>query len=289
MPSASGGKLHVLLTNDDGFSKEGLQVWRRELIARGLAVSVIAPAENQSGRARAVSCHGSVAMEAIEETSGELVFACSGSPVDCVRVGILGGLLEPVDLVLSGINHGANLGDDITYSGTAGAAFEAALLGARGLAMSQQDDAGDIGLLSDASHSFELAGFAAHLAEIVAAAEMPAGAALNVNLPCRVEDDEVRVVRPGRITYPEVTPIVEAHGDGRYDVWPYARPGAADPAFEFAPDTDYGAIADGAVALTPIARSGGHLPLGEPWLRAIAELASEALRSRESRAASPAS
>lgn len=289
MPSASSGKPHVLLTNDDGFSKEGLQVWRRELIARGLAVSVIAPTENQSGRARAVSCHGPVAMEAVDETPGELVFACSGSPVDCVRVGILGGLLEPVDLVLSGINHGANLGDDITYSGTAGAALEAALLGVRGLAMSQQDDAGDISLLSNAGHTFELAPFAAELAEIVAGTAMPAGTALNANLPCRVAEDAVRIVRAGRITYPEVAPIVESHGNGRYEVWPYARPGAADPEFEFAPDTDYGAIADGSVALTPVARSGGSLPLDEPWLRAIAEPASVALRGRTSRSTSPAS
>jgi len=220
-------------------------------------------------------------MEAIDDTPGRLVYGCAGSPVDCVRIGILGGLLEPVDLVLSGINHGANLGDDITYSGTAGAALEAALLGARGMAISQQDDAGDISLLSDGGHSFELAGFAAELAEIVVGVEIPAGTALNVNLPCRIEKDAVRVVRPGRITYPDVTPIVEAQGGGRYDVWPYARPGAPDPEFEFAPDTDYGTIADGAVSLTAIARMGEPLPLDEPWLKRIEERATAALCSHK--------
>ncbi len=285
MPSSSHRRPHLLLTNDDGVYSEGLQSWRAALIARGLAVTVIAPTENQSGQARAVSCHGSVPLHVLDETPNELVYGCAGTPVDCVRVGLLSGLLGPVDLVVSGVNHGANLGDDITYSGTAGAALEAALLGGRGLALSQQDDAGDITLLSEAGHTFALADFSAALAEIVAGTAVPAGTALNVNLPCALKEDVVRIVRPGRISYPEVFPVIAERDGDAYDVWPYARPGVPEPEFEFDPQTDYGAIADGVVALSALTPTGAPLDAGQPWLRRIVEPAEEMLRSRDSKAA----
>ena len=117
---------HVLLTNDDGVSAEGLTTLRDRLLELGLRVSVVAPDGNRSGMARAISFDRPVGVVAAGGTDRDPLFACTGSPVDCVRVGLLSELVAPVDLVVSGINHGLNVGDDLTYSGTVGAALEAA-------------------------------------------------------------------------------------------------------------------------------------------------------------------
>lgn len=125
--------MRILLTNDDGIDSDGIRVLADILRSRRHRVYIIAPEANRSGISHAVSLlNGPVKLAA----RGEDTWACSGYPVDCVIAGIMGALPEKPELVLSGINRGANLGTDIVYSGTAAAARQASFSGIPAVALS---------------------------------------------------------------------------------------------------------------------------------------------------------
>src|SRR3954447_21373124 len=135
--------MKVLLTNDDGIMAEGLQALRRALIdVPGVELAVIAPDSNRSAIGRGITTRRPLWVEEVEFGDGTVGYACDGTPVDCVRFASL-GLIEgfTAELIVSGINHGSNLGDDITYSGTIAAALEGVVLGIPGIAVSQQSRA----------------------------------------------------------------------------------------------------------------------------------------------------
>jgi 5'-nucleotidase len=135
--------VRVLLTNDDGIEAAGLQAMRRALLdVPGIDLAVIAPDGNRSAMARSITTRRPLWVEEVRFKDGTIGYATDGTPVDCVRLARL-GLVEGFDaeLVVSGINHGSNLGDDITYSGTVAAALEAIVLGLPGIAVSQQSTA----------------------------------------------------------------------------------------------------------------------------------------------------
>ena len=141
--------MRVLLTNDDGISAPGLQAARRALRELdGVEVDVIAPDSNRSATARSITTRSPLSVEEVEFGDGDRGFATDGTPVDCVRFAELGLLGGRPDLIVSGINHGANLGDDITYSGTVAAAFEGIVLGIPAVAVSQQSSGGGMGYVS---------------------------------------------------------------------------------------------------------------------------------------------
>ena len=122
--------MRVLLTNDDGISAPGLQAARRALREiDGVELDVIAPDSNRSATARSITTRSPLTVEEVEFGDGDVGYATDGTPVDCVRFAELGLVGGRPDLIVSGINHGANLGDDITYSGTVAAAFEGIVLG----------------------------------------------------------------------------------------------------------------------------------------------------------------
>ena len=104
----------------------------------GIDLAVIAPDSNRSASARSITTRQPLWVEEIEFDDGTKGFATDGTPVDCVRFASLGLIGEPPELIVSGINHGANLGDDITYSGTVAAALEGVVLGLPAIAVSQQ-------------------------------------------------------------------------------------------------------------------------------------------------------
>src|ERR671931_2867550 len=145
----------VLLTNDDGIGAQGLHALRRALgELDDVDARVIAPHRNRSGTARGITTHSPIWVEEVEFDDGATGFATEGTPVDCVRFADLGLLGERPDLIVSGINHGSNLGDDVTYSGTVAAAFEGIVLGLPAVAISQQagiggggDAGGGVGFL----------------------------------------------------------------------------------------------------------------------------------------------
>src|SRR3954469_14475680 len=151
--------MKVLLTNDDGIMAEGLQALRRALLGvPGVELAVIAPDSNRSAVGRGITTRRPLWVEEVEFKDGTVGYATDGTPVDCVRFATL-GLIDgfQADLVVSGINHGSNLGDDITYSGTVAAALEGVILGIPGIAVSQQSDAREMDFRLGHAFGFETA------------------------------------------------------------------------------------------------------------------------------------
>ena len=135
--------MRVLLTNDDGITAPGLQAARRALRELDeVAVDVIAPDSNRSAIGRGITTRRPLWVQEVDFGDGTVGYATDGTPVDCVRFAAL-GLIDgfTADLIVSGINHGSNLGDDITYSGTVAAALEGIVLGIPAIAISQQSGA----------------------------------------------------------------------------------------------------------------------------------------------------
>ena len=131
--------MRVLLTNDDGIGASGLQALRRALLEiDGIELHVIAPDSNRSATARSITTRSPLWVEEVSFDDGTVGYATEGTPVDCVRFADLGLVGERPELIVSGINHGANLGDDVTYSGTVAAALEGIVLGIPAIAVSQQ-------------------------------------------------------------------------------------------------------------------------------------------------------
>jgi 5'-nucleotidase len=240
--------VRVLLTNDDGISAPGLQAARRQLRELdGVDVDVIAPDSNRSATARSITTRSPLQVEEVEFGDGDRGFATDGTPVDCVRFAELGLVGHRPDLIVSGINHGANLGDDITYSGTVAAAFEGIVLGIPAVAISQQSSGGGMGYVSG-RFDFDLA--AAFLAQLVAklgAAPMPAETLLNVNCPAG-EPTGVEVTSLGKRVYNDELKLVSEDEDGRrhYEIYGW------QPGFEEQDGTDLVAVSQGRIAVTPI-------------------------------------
>src|ERR1700731_2132045 len=151
--------MRVLLTNDDGIEAAGLQALRRELQALpGIELAVIAPDGNRSAMARSITTRRPLWVQEVDFGDGTVGYATDGTPVDCVRLANL-GLIKGfrAELVVSGINHGSNLGDDITYSGTVAAALEAIVLGLPGIAVSQQSTALELDFREGGGFDFQVA------------------------------------------------------------------------------------------------------------------------------------
>ncbi len=241
--------MRVLLTNDDGIEAQGLQALRRALLeVKGLELAVIAPDSNRSATARSITTRRPLWVTEVDFGDGTVGYATDGTPVDCVRFGRL-GLIEgfEADLVVSGINHGANLGDDITYSGTVAAALEAIVLGLPGIAVSQQSQSREMDFRLGTS--FDFAAAADFTARVVAETEevpMPPGTLLNVNVPAG-RPTGVQVTRLGKRIYRDELRLDDER-DGRRRYWIYG----ADPGFHDEPGTDLAAVAAGLIAVTPI-------------------------------------
>jgi 5'-nucleotidase len=230
--------MRVLLTNDDGITATGLNAMRRALLELpDVDLEVIAPNSNRSATGRAVTLRDPIWVEEVEFGDGTSGFATDGTPVDCVRFAALGLIEERPELIVSGINHGANLGDDITYSGTVAAALEGIMLGIPAIAVS----------LTGRTHDFEpLATFVARLVDELDEVPMPAGTLLNVNGP----SGEVKgacACRLGKRVYNDKLELTEEEGARRR----YTLYGEA-PSYEHEAGTDFAAIAEGLIAVTPI-------------------------------------
>src|SRR5436309_8673325 len=187
--------VRVLLTNDDGIEAAGLQTMRRALLELpGIELAVIAPDGNRSAMARSITTRRPLWVQEVDFGDGTVGYATDGTPVDCVRLARL-GLIQAfeAELVISGINHGSNLGDDITYSGTVAAALEAIVLGLPGIAVSQQSSALELDFRSGEGFGFEVAAtFTARLVAELQDLPLPQGTLLNINVPgCDPEAVEV--------------------------------------------------------------------------------------------------
>jgi 5'-nucleotidase len=239
----------VLLTNDDGIGAAGLQSLRRALREiDGVDVGVIAPSSNRSATARSITTRSPLTVDEVEFEDGDRGYATDGTPVDCVRFADLGLLGGRPELIVSGINHGSNLGDDITYSGTVAAAFEGIILGIPAMAISQQSSGGGMGYVSG-QFDFEVsARFGAELVRRMVAEPMPPETLVNVNCPAG-EPSGIEVTRLGKRLYNDELKLVQEDpesGRRRYKIYGF------EPSFEDEPGTDLAAVARGRIAVTPV-------------------------------------
>ncbi len=242
--------MRVLLTNDDGIEAAGLQALRRTLLELpGIDLAVIAPDGNRSAMARSITTRRPLWVQEVDFGDGTLGYATDGTPVDCVRLARL-GLIEAfeAELVVSGINHGSNLGDDITYSGTVAAALEAIVLGLPGIAVSQQSSALELDFTSGRGFEFDAAAsFAARLVAELEDVPLPTGTLLNINVP-GAHPEGVEVARLGKRVYRDELSLVDEGAGGRrlYRIY-------GDASYERdETGTDLAAVAAGKIAVTPI-------------------------------------
>ena len=243
--------MKVLLTNDDGISAIGLNALRRALLeVPGLELAVIAPDSNRSATARSITTRKPLWVEEVEFADGSTGFATDGTPVDCVRFAALGLVEFEPELIVSGINQGSNLGDDITYSGTVAAALEGIVLGIPAIAVSQQANRGVVDFR--AGHEWEredfqeAAAFTARLVEELEHVPMPQGTLLNINCPAG-DVHGARACRLGKRVYHDRLELAEEEeGRRRYQIYG-ERPGYRDE-----DGTDFAALADGQIAVTPL-------------------------------------
>jgi len=239
----------ALLTNDDGIGAQGIHALRRALgELDGVEVRVIAPNTNRSGTARSITTRSPLWVEEVEFDDGEIGFATDGTPVDCVRFADLGLLGERPDVIVSGINHGSNLGDDVTYSGTVAAALEGIVLGLPAVAISQQSDAREMGFRFAREFDFDVAaGLGREIVRNLAERPLPPDTLLNVNCPAGMPGG-IELTRLGKRLYDDELKLVEEDDDGRrrYEIYGF------EPSFEDEEGTDLAAVARGRVSLTPV-------------------------------------
>jgi 5'-nucleotidase len=242
--------VRVLITNDDGIQATGLNALRKELIGiDGLDVHVIAPNSNRSATARSITTRSPLWVEEIAFEDGSTGFATDGTPVDCVRFAELGLVGERPELIVSGINHGSNLGDDITYSGTVAAALEGIVLGIPAIAISQSAGGEATSLPWGREFDFSSsAAFAAQLVRRAAQDPLPADTLLNVNCPAGPPEG-VEVTHLGKRLYNDELKLVEQDPDTgrhRYQIYGY------EPSFEDEQGSDLSAIARERISVTPV-------------------------------------
>lgn len=242
--------MRVLLTNDDGIEAEGLQALRRALLdIPGIELAVVAPDGNRSATARSITTRRPLWVERVDFEDGTHGFATDGTPVDCVRLTQL-GLIEEFqpEIVVSGINHGLNLGDDITYSGTVAAAFEALLLGLPGIAVSQQSQARELDFRLGRTFDFHLAAaFTARLVAELKEVPLADGTLLNVNVPGS-EPEGVEITTLGKRIYDDVLQLQDQEHPNRRLFRIYGD--AVQTGDEAG--TDIAAVAAGRIAITPV-------------------------------------
>ena len=238
----------VLLTNDDGIGARGLHELRRAVgELDGVDLRVVAPHTNRSGTARSITTRSPIWVEEVDFDDGTTGFATEGTPVDCVRFAELGLLGGRPELIISGINHGANLGDDVTYSGTVAAAFEGIVLGIPAVAVSQQAGVGGMGYAGreyDFEHS---AAVAREVVRRLLADPLPSSTLLNINCPAG-EPEGIEITKLGKRLYNDELKLVEESADGRrrYEIYGF------EPSHEDEEGTDLNVVADGSVSITPI-------------------------------------
>jgi len=221
----------VVLTNDDGIHAPGLAALEKALAEIG-DVYVVAPEREQSTCGHALTLHRPLRPHQL----GERRFAVNGTPADCVNLAVLGLLPASPVLIVSGINHGANLGDDVTYSGTIAAAMEGTILGVPSVAVSLVDG-GD----------FDVAGRVARLIAMrVLVSGLPPKTLLNVNVPPQAPRG-IRLARLGHRVYMDKI-VEQADPRGRSHYWI----GGGDARWDSLEGTDMGAVHEGYVSLTPL-------------------------------------
>jgi len=252
----------ILVTNDDGVHAPGLAALASALDELG-DVYVVAPDREQSAVGHALTLHRPLRVT----TVGERRFSVNGTPSDCVNLAVLGLLPERPVLVAAGINHGSNLGDDVTYSGTVSAAMEGTLLGVPSMAVSQSDP--ETGTLDGAQAVATL------VASRVLVEGLPGKTLLNINVPAGPLAG-IRMTRLGHRVYQEKV-VRETDPRGL----PYYWIGAGPPVWSEDEASDIAAVHRGMASVTPLhldlTHHGALQRMGE-WDGALSALLKKRLR-----------
>ncbi|MBI4786184.1 MAG: 5'/3'-nucleotidase SurE [Chloroflexi bacterium] len=232
----------ILVTNDDGVDAPGLLALKQGLESLD-EIAVVAPDRNWSAAGHTKTMHKPLRIQKVTLRDGSCAYATDGAPTDCVALVMLGLLKEQPTLVVSGINPGGNLAHDLTYSGTVAAAMEGAINNIPSIAVS-----------IDANHAEHIdfapaAEYAARIAQRVLADGLPPDTFLNVNVPAIpiAQIQGVRITRLGKRIYRDL--LVERqdpHGKNYYWI------GGEPPSGVVEPGTDFGALAERYVSITPV-------------------------------------
>lgn len=226
----------ILVTNDDGIDSEGIQ-----LLAEGLRqlnlydITVVAPNRERSATSHSLTLHRPLR---VVERSPQ-VFTIDGTPTDCVMLGCSQILKQKPDLIVSGINRGGNLGDDVHYSGTVSAAIEGGIMGIPAIAFSQ--------LGQDIFDFKQAVRFAQKLVPIAIREKLPVGIVLNVNVPENCQTLDYEIVQTGKRDYGDMH---EERIDPRGR--PYYWIGGNIYGFQDIPDSDCNTIQTGKISITPL-------------------------------------
>ena len=228
--------MRILISNDDGYRAEGL-LCLADALRRVADITVVAPDRNRSGASNSLTLE--VPLRVRHENNG--VYSVNGTPTDCVHLAITGLLQDDPDMVVSGVNDGANLGDDVIYSGTVAAAMEGRFLGLPAIAVS---------LVGHNPSNFEAAAdVAAALVQRVAHEPLPADTILNVNVP-DLPREALRGFKATRLGYRHrAEPAMKMTDPKNRTIW---WVGPAGPEQDAGPGTDFHAVNSGYVSVTPI-------------------------------------
>ncbi len=248
--------MHILITNDDGYLAPGIRVLAQEL-ALVADISVVAPERNRSGASNSLTLMRPLRVE--QSTDG--YYYVDGTPTDCVHLALSGLLDNPPDMVVSGINAGPNLGDDVLYSGTVAGAMEGRYLGLPAIAVSLVGN--------PATHFSSAAQITRRVVERLTRSPLPDDTLLNLNVP-DLPSDEIVAIEATRLGFRhKAESMVKQHD-------PYGRPiywvGPPGEAQDAGPGTDFFAVEHATASVTPmqidLTRHHGIEPL-QSWLEAL--------------------
>jgi len=248
--------VRILLSNDDGYQARGLRV-----LADGLAefaqITIVAPDRNRSGASNSLTLDSPLRVEQAESN----VYYVNGTPTDCVHLAITGLLPEEPDMVISGINHGANLGDDVIYSGTVAAAMEGRFLGLPALAVSL--------VLGDGQNFATAVSIIRQCVSRMKHDPLPADTILNINVP-DLSERSVRGIRSTRLGCRHKSePVVQTRDPKDMPIY---WVGPAGEGQDVGAGTDFHAVANGWVSVSPIKvdlTDHGALESVDAWLRTL--------------------
>jgi 5'-nucleotidase len=228
--------VRILLSNDDGYQARGLRTLAEHLA--GVAqVTIVAPDRNRSGASNSLTLESPLRVEQAEDN----VYYVNGTPTDCVHIAITGLLAEPPDMLISGINHGENLGDDVLYSGTVAAAMEGRLLGIPAIAVSL--------VLGEGAHFRAAAELVRGFVERHLVDPLPKDTILNVNIP-DLPRAKIRGIRTTRLGFRHPSePVVKARDPKNRPIYWIGPVGAGQDA---GPGTDFHAVAESHVSVSPL-------------------------------------
>lgn len=228
--------MKILVSNDDGYLARGINALAAAL-SEVAEVIVMAPDRNHSGASNSLTLHSPLRVHKVEYDR----YFVNGTPSDCVHLALTGFLDEDPDIVVSGVNHGANLGDDVIYSGTVAAAMEGRFLGLPAIAVSLAGD--------HVQHFDSAARIAAELVRKLQENPLASDVMLNVNVP-DLPYDELQGIESTRLGFrhrsEHVVKTKDPHGRNIYWVGP------AGPGQDAGPGTDFAAVENGFVSVTPL-------------------------------------